>query len=165
MPGQLRSNTSSIPDAGETVAHQAETTLLISNKNIMEEAAAGAVAPVQEVWKATPFSGDFNPGTKLGNSIFLEKTKGLAEADRLDLNKANSLATHKVFRSPERIMGDVISKIPTQFNANGTFKSTANILTKYHQITLENVQLAAITQYNVALAVADPIPPSPKITR
>ena len=56
----------------------------------MAAAVAGAVAPVEEVWKMTPFSGNFNPGTKLGNSIFLKKTKGLAEADRLELNKASS---------------------------------------------------------------------------
>ena len=71
------------------------------------------------------------------------------------------LAIHKVFQSSERIMGDVISKIPTQFNADGTVKSTANILTQYHRITLENVQRATIAQYNMTLAVADPIPPSP----
>ena len=58
-------------------------------------------------------------------------------------------------------MGDLISKIPTQFNADGTVKSTANLLTQYHQITLENVHCAAIAQYNVALAIVDPIPPSP----
>ena len=57
-------------------------------------------------------------------------------------------------------MGDVISKIPTQFNTDGTVKLTANLLTQYHRITLENVQRAAIAQYNVALAVADTIPPS-----
>ena len=46
---------------------------------------------VTEVWKTTPYpySGDSNPGTKLGNSIFIEKTKGLPEADRLDLSKKN----------------------------------------------------------------------------
>ena len=63
----------------------------------MAAAAAGAVARVEEVWKTNPFSCDFNSGTNLGNSIFLQKTKGLAKANRLDLNKANSLAFHKVF--------------------------------------------------------------------
>ena len=57
-------------------------------------------------------------------------------------------------------MGDVISKIPTQFNADGTVKSTANLLTQYHRITLKNLQRAAIARYNVALAIADPILPS-----
>ena len=63
----------------------------------MAAAEDGAVAPVEDVWKTTPFSGDFNPGTKLGKSIFLEKTKGFFEANRVDLNKANSLAIHKAF--------------------------------------------------------------------
>ena len=160
MPQRLCSNTSSIPDAGDIAEHQAKTTLLIANKNIMTAAAAGDVAPVEELWNTTPFSGDFNPGTKLGNSIFLEKTKGLSEADCLDPNKANLLAIHKVFRNRERIMGDVISKIPTQFNADGTVKSTAELLTQYHHITLENVQCADIAEYNVTLAIADPNPPS-----
>ena len=75
MSRRLRSNTSSIPDAGDIAAHQAETTLLIENENIMAAAVAGAVAPVEEIWKTTPFSGGFNPVAKLGNSIFLEKTK------------------------------------------------------------------------------------------
>ena len=71
----------------------------------MASAAAGSMAPVEEFCKTTPFSGDFNPGTKLGNSIFLEKTKGLAKADRLDLNKANSLDIHKVFEAVRRSWG------------------------------------------------------------
>ena len=49
----------------------------------MAAVAAGVVAP---------FSGNFNPGTKLGNSTFLEKTKVLAEANCYDLNKASLLA-------------------------------------------------------------------------
>ena len=160
MPQRLCSNTSSIPDAGDIAEHQAKTTLLIANKNIMAAAAAGDVAPVEEVWKTTPFSGNFNPDTNLRKSIFIKKTKSLDEADRLDLNKANILANHKFFKNRGRIMVGVISKTPTQFNADGTVKLTANLLTKYYHIRLENVQRAAIARYNVALAVADPIPPS-----
>ena len=89
MQRRLCNNTSSIPEAGDLAAHQAETIFLIANKNIMAAASDGDVAPVDKVWKTTPFYVDFNPGTKLGNSIFLEKTKVLAEANRLDLNKAN----------------------------------------------------------------------------
>ena len=53
-----------------------------------------------------------------------------------------------------------MSKITTQFNVDGTVKTTANLLTQYRWITLKNVQRAAIARYNVALAVADTIPPS-----
>ena len=126
MPQQLHNNTTSIPDAGDITAYKAETILVIANENIMAAAAALPVAPVEDVWKTNPFSGDFNPGTNLGKIIFLEKMKGLFEADRLDLNKANLLAIHNFSQSCERIMGDVISKIRTQFNTDGTVKSTAN---------------------------------------
>ena len=50
MPRRLRNNTTSIPDAGDIAANQAEAILLIANENIMAAAAAGAVAPVEEVW-------------------------------------------------------------------------------------------------------------------
>ena len=41
----------SIPDTGDIAAHQAETILLIANKNIMAAAAAGPMVPVENVWK------------------------------------------------------------------------------------------------------------------
>ena len=41
------------------------------------------------VWKTNPFAGKFNPGTKIGSSIFIEKTKGLKEELQLDLTKSN----------------------------------------------------------------------------
>ena len=115
----------------------------------MLAAADGPVALVEDVWETTHFSGNSNPGTKLANSIFLKKTKRLAKADRLDLNKANLLVIHKFFKRRERIMGDVISKTTTKFNADGTVKSMANILTQYHRITLKNVQRASIAGYNL----------------
>ena len=50
---------------------------------------------VKEVWKTTPFSGNFNPGTKLGNIIFIKNTPGLPESVRLYLTKKNSQDIHK----------------------------------------------------------------------
>ena len=84
MPRALRSN-SSAPRVWNIEAHQQN-----ADQHVLEQMAGvnpGAGAPVvqsapvvEEVWKTTPFSGDFNPGTKLGNSIFIEKTKGLHES-------------------------------------------------------------------------------------
>ena len=48
-------------------------------------------------WKTDPFQGKFNPGTKTGQAIFLEKTKGLAKKDRLELSKSNSAEILKFF--------------------------------------------------------------------
>ena len=93
MPRALRSN-SSAPRVWNLEAHQQN-----EDQNILEQMAGiNAVPPapvVKEVWKTTPFSGDFNPGTKLGNIIFIEKTKGLPESVILDLTKNNSQEIHK----------------------------------------------------------------------
>ncbi len=67
---------------------------------------AGAAPVIAEVWKTNPYSGNFNPGTKLGQTIFAEKTKGLAEDKRLDLTKGNAANLRKYFVSRETSMGD-----------------------------------------------------------
>ena len=48
-----------------------------------------------EVWKSNPLQGDFNPGTKLGKDIFIEKSKGLAESERFDLSQENAGEIHR----------------------------------------------------------------------
>ena len=99
MTRALRSN-SLAPIVWNLKAHQqnADQQVLeqMAGINTGDGAPAVPLAPVvKEVWKTTPFSGDFNPGTKLGNSIFIEKTKGLPESVRLDSTKNNSQEIHK----------------------------------------------------------------------
>ena len=125
---------------------------------------APAVQPdpvVEEVWKTTPFSGNFNPGTKLGNSIFIEKTKGLHESVRLDLTKKNSQEIHKYLRDSKNLMGNVFTKVPIAHNPDGTVMTTANLITQYQQMTIEDLQRAAFARYDTALALVAPIPPAP----
>ena len=103
MPHALRSSSSS-PRVWNLEAPQqnADQHVLEQMAGIDPGAGAPAVQPapvVEEVWKTTRFSGDFNPGTKLGNSIFLEKTKGLPKSVRLDLTKKNSQEIHKCLRA------------------------------------------------------------------
>jgi hypothetical protein len=88
-------------------------------------------AVTAEVWKTTPYSGNFNLGTKHGNTIFVEKTKGLSEANQLDLAKKNSQAIHKYSRGCEMLMGDIIYKVPIEFNPNGTVKTHRNLISQY----------------------------------
>ena len=93
MSRALQSN-SSAPRVWNIEAHQHN-----ADQHFLEQMAGiNAVPPapvVEEVWKTTPFSGNFNPGTKLGNSIFIEKTKGLPESERPDLTKKKSQEIHK----------------------------------------------------------------------
>ena len=111
-------------------------------------------------WKSDPLQGDFNPGTKLGKDIFLEKTKGLPENERLELNRKNASQLHRYFRARESRMGICI-RIPTEFNADGTVKTTKNLLTQYHSIKLADCQRAAHGRYATKLGPTDPIPAAP----
>ena len=122
------------------------------------------VDPVIE-WKTDPFQGKFNPGTKTGHQIFLEKTKGLAEKDKHELSKTNSAAIHQFFRSKEGQMGEVITKVPTEYANDGTIAKTANLLSQYHQVTLDSVQRAAHNHFNIHIANGDPIPATPFVAR
>ena len=99
MPCAFRSNLSA-PIVWNLVAHQhnADHPVLEQMVGINPGAGAPVVPPapvVEEFWKTIPFSGDFNPGTKLGNSIFIENTKGLPKSVRLDLTNNNSQEIQK----------------------------------------------------------------------
>ena len=83
MPRALQSN-SSAPRVWNLEAHQQNA----DQHFLVQMAGINTVPPapvVEEVWKTTPFSGDFNLVNKPGNSIFIEKTKGLPESLRLHL--------------------------------------------------------------------------------
>ena len=118
MTQNLRSN-STVPSNWNLPAHQAEANQFVaasSTETIAMAVAAPAPAATgagttvaTEVWKTTPYSGNFNPGTKHGNTIFVEKTKSLSEANWLDLTKKNSQTIHKYFRAQEMLMGDISS--------------------------------------------------------
>ena len=127
-------------------------------------AGAPAVPPapvIKEVCKTTPFSGNFNPGTKLGDSIFIENTKGLPKSVRLYLTKKNSQEIHKYLRARENLMGNIVTKVPIAHNLDGTVKTTANLITQYQQMNLEDLQRAVFAKYDTALAFGAPIPPAP----
>ena len=116
--------------------------------------------PAQEVWKSDPLQGDFNPGSKLGKDIFLEKTKGLPESERIPWTKANATRLLRYFRAREKHMHSCID-IPIEFNANGTVKKTANLLSQYRLITLTDCQRAAHGRYHNAIAATANIPAAP----
>ena len=123
-----------------------------------------AAAP-PEVWKTDPLLGNFNPGTKHGHMILESKTKGLPEADRLDLSKKHEVEIQKYLKAREGRMGTVVTKIPTEWDGTGAPTKHANLLTQYQGLTLPQVQRAAHKRYNVTLAAAAPIPNAPFVAR
>ena len=116
-------------------------------------------------WKTDPFHGNFNPATKLGHQIYLEKTKGLPASERLELSKGNAADIHKFFRSRQVRMGEIVTKIPTERAADGTVAKSINLLTQYHQLDLELLQREGNALYNVAIADGAPVPEAPFTAR
>ena len=58
-------------------------------------------------------------------------------------------------------MGNVFTKVPIPHNPDGTIKTTANLITKYQEMTIADLQHAAFARYNTALALGDKIPLAP----
>ena len=136
MPRVLRSSNVNLPSVWNHTENQAH-----ANPPI---AATMATPPAHaEVWTTNHFCGDFNPGTKQGHSIFVEKTKGLATADRLDLSKKYATDLHKYYRAREDIMGNCVRKVPSGYHNDGTVTESFNLLTQYQQLTLEHCQCAS----------------------
>ena len=168
MQRLLRSQSRSLPSVWNIHQHQANADEHVANDPPQEPALESNLVVVNppsqimaEVWKTNPFKGDFNPGTKAGQQIFVEKTKGLPEADRMALSKANASEIHRYFGARETNFGNVIRTIPIDFNLDGTVKTTANLMTQHHLVKLEHVQREAIGRYGTALAAGAAIPAGP----
>ena len=58
-------------------------------------------------------------------------------------------------------MGNVVKKVPIAHNPYGTVKTTANLITQYQQMTIEDLQRAAFARYDTALVLGAPTPPAP----
>ena len=116
-------------------------------------------APV-EVWKTAPDRGDFNPGTKHGQLIFNEKSKGLPEDKRLDLNRTNGPDIHKVLRARELHFRGV-AEIPTKIDALGNPEEFGNILIQHQKITLSDCQRAGHFLFQDGFLLQDRVPAPP----
>lgn len=178
MPLRLRSHSANnpalqaLPEAWETEQHQLIADQYVANQdqamsaeennNVNANANANANDPVQ--WLTNPLQGNFNPGTDAGRKIFKDKTRGLPEADRLDLSKSNSLAIQRYFKAREEHL-ETITNIPVEFNIDGSVKTTASLLSQSHLISLKDVQREAHRRFGNALASTEPIPQTPFILR
>ncbi len=122
-------------------------------------ATGGAAAPEIE-WKTNPFNGNFNPGTKTGQVIFLKKTKGLPDGKRFKLSKEHSTEIHQFFKARAASLGKCCS-IPIAFNATGGATEWANLISQHSKISLKQVQWSAHKRFGTTLATNGNIPSGP----
>jgi hypothetical protein len=124
--------------------------------------AAAAVAPVNapEVWTVNPLATNFNPGSKGGNQIFLEKSKGPIDGKRIGDTIADSQTLHSFLKTKGITFGPVVTHVPFQFDATGNPTNFASIIEQYQSLDLEHVQRQAHRRFGNALAHDAPIPNS-----
>ncbi len=120
-------------------------------------------APTPIEWKTNPFSSSFNPATKIGQQIFIEKTKGLPDGTRYDLSKENASELHQFFKTRQATLGKCI-QVPVTYANDGSASSTANLITQHSKIPLANVQRAAIKRFGTEVLAPTALPTGPFIT-
>ena len=115
---------------------------------------AGAIS-----WSDDPFQDRINPSTKSGQAIYLEKSKGRPDDKKLAIDKSNSDQVMAHYLSMEASMGKGVTAVPINRNADGTSSgATANILTQYSLVSIDDLQRQAHVTYMTRLTEITPLP-------
>jgi len=161
MQRQLRSSNVNLPSVWNLDQHQANADAFVAAMANDDDTAPAAIAAPVVIWKTNPLHGDFNPGTLAGSKIFLQKIEGLPISERLPFTKSKAAEIFQHFKAREANLGSIIRSVPYEFNQDGSVKSTANILTQYQLLSLQDVQRAAFGRFGEPIAPGDPIPEPP----
>ena len=71
---------------------------------------------------------NLDPGTPQGQKIFDAKTRGLPEDKKFEITTAEGAALRRYFLGKQATLGGIVTNIPIEYNADGTVKSTANLI-------------------------------------
>jgi hypothetical protein len=122
--------------------------------------AANAPNIVPEVWTDNPLTATFNPGTRAGNQIFLEKSKGPVDGERIGDTIADSKRLHDFIKTKINTFGPCCSHVPIEFNDAGVPTKYASIVDQYQSITVPLVIREAHRRFGTELAPDAAIPNS-----
>ena len=124
--------------------------------------APAAPAPTPVSWVVHPYQVNFNPGTKQGEAIFRNKTKGLAADKRFTLQRKDAQAIRRYFAAKSDSLGSVVTKVPLTFDAvSGNPLTFGNLLTDYGSMSMDRLIRNAHATFGTAIPDADPIPVAP----
>ena len=115
---------------------------------------------VSEVWTVNLLSNNFNPGTASGSKIFLEKSKGPVNGERIGDTINESKTLMEFIKTESIIFGPCVTHVPIEFDATGNPTKYASIIDQYQSLNLQDIQHEAYKQFGTAINVGDPIPAS-----
>ena len=103
-------------------------------------AVAPPATPAPVSWVVHPYQINFNPGTKQGEAIFRNKTKGLAVNKRFTLQRKDAQPIHRYFAAKSDSLGAVVTKVPLTFDrTTGNALTFGNLLTDYGSISMDRL--------------------------
>ena len=114
-----------------------------------------------DVWCVNPMIVDYNPGTRTGQEIFKNKTRGLPEADKFEVVAKETPALRKLLIAKSTTLGGIITRVPLKLNTDGSVLKTGNLVEQYQVFDFEMLQRQAIARYGTALTEGAPIPDGP----
>ena len=121
---------------------------------------ANAPNNVPEVWTDNPLSADFNPGTRAGSAIFLEKSKGPIDGQRIGDTIADAKKLHEFLKTKATTFGPCCTHIPIAFDATGSPTKFASLIDQYQSMTYQHVIREAHKRFGTELAPGVDIPDS-----
>ena len=90
-------------------------------------------------WTTNPMVANFNPGTPQGQKIFDVKTQGLPEDKKFEITTMEGADFRKYLLGKQAALGGVATCVPIENNADGTVKTTANLIKQYQLILFERI--------------------------
>ena len=108
---------------------------------------------------------DYNPGTRTGQEIFKNKTRGIPEADKFEVIAKKTPALRKLLIAKSTTLGGIITRVPLEVDADGIVTKTGNLVEQYQVFDFETLQRQAIARYGTALENGAPIPKGPWTAR
>ena len=140
MPRETRS-TFPLPDFEFPEISQRRRMTVDTGTGATGGGSTGTVAPVETtggtavptisepmIWQETSDHGNFNPGTKIGQTIFKTKTIGPANNVQYTLTNADSHNLRRFMESRQNALGNVVTRLSVAFDSVGTATGFANIL-------------------------------------
>ena len=108
---------------------------------------------------------NFDPGTPQGQKIFNVKTQGLPKDKKFEITTTEGAGLRKYLLGRQAALGGVVTNIPIQVNADGTVRTTANLIKQYQLIPFETLRREAYKRYVGDLAHDAPLPAGPRAIR
>ena len=108
---------------------------------------------------------NFNPSTPQGQKIFNVKTPGLPEDKKFEITTMEGAAFRKYSLGKQAALGGVVTCVPSDYNADGTVKTTANLIKQYKLIPFERICREAYKCYVGDLSHNAPLPAGPYVIR